>query len=79
MGPAASCAVLVEGDSRAPRYHGVAAALSEPDTALRLFGKPEVHGKRRMAVTVARDADVDAARAKARRAAARIVVELGPA
>ena len=70
LGPSASCAVLVEGEGRAPRYHGVALALAEPDTQLRLFGKPEVKGKRRMAVALARDADIDAARAKARRAAA---------
>ncbi|MEO8669729.1 MAG: formate-dependent phosphoribosylglycinamide formyltransferase [Tahibacter sp.] len=75
-GPSASCAVLAEGDSTAPRYQGVAAALSEPDTMLRLFGKPEVRGKRRMAVTLARDVDIEAARAKARRGAARIQVEL---
>ncbi|HWU53827.1 MAG TPA: formate-dependent phosphoribosylglycinamide formyltransferase, partial [Tahibacter sp.] len=42
LGPSASCAVLVDGDGVAPTYHGVADALVEPDTALRLFGKPEV-------------------------------------
>lgn len=76
FGPSASCAVLVEGEGRAPRYHGVAAALAEPDTQLRVFGKPEVKGRRRMAVTLARDVDVDAARAKAVRAAAQLRVEL---
>ena len=68
--------VLVEGEGRAPRYHGVATALAEPDTQLRLFGKPEVKGRRRMAVTLARDADIEAARAKAVRAAAQLRVEL---
>ncbi|MBD8899216.1 formate-dependent phosphoribosylglycinamide formyltransferase [Rhodanobacter sp. DHG33] len=76
FGPAASCAVLVEGEGRAPRYHGVALALAEPDTQLRLFGKPEVKGRRRMAVTLARDADIETARAKAVRAAAQLRVEL---
>ena len=76
FGPSASCAVLAEGEGAAPRYHGVAEALAEPDTALRLFGKPEVHGRRRMAVALARDATVEAARAKARRAAAALQVEL---
>ncbi len=76
FGPSASCAVLAEGEGAAPRYHGVAEALAEPDTALRLFGKPEVHGRRRMAVALARDATVEAARAKARRAAAALHVEL---
>jgi phosphoribosylglycinamide formyltransferase 2 len=75
-GPSASCAVLVEGEGRHPRYHGVAEALAEPDTQLRIFGKPEVKGRRRMAVTLARDADVDTARAKAVRAAGCLKVEL---
>ena len=75
-GPSASCAVLVEGDGRAPRYHGVAEALVEPDTQLRIFGKPEVKGRRRMAVTLARDIDVEAAKAKAIRAAKVIRTEL---
>ena len=76
LGPSASCAVLVEGEGRAPRYHGVAEALTEPDTQLRIFGKPEVKGRRRMAVTLARDVDVGAARAKAVRAAEQLKVEL---
>jgi phosphoribosylglycinamide formyltransferase 2 len=76
LGASASCAVLAEGDGNRPRYRGVAEALAEPNTMLRLFGKPEVHGHRRMAVTLARDADIDAARAKARRAAAKLSFEL---
>jgi len=75
LGPSASCAVLAEGTGNRPRYHGVAEALAEPDTMLRLFGKPEVKGRRRMAVTLARDVDVDAARAKARRAAGHLRIE----
>ena len=75
LGPSASCAVLVSGEGHCPRYHGVAAALAEPDTMLRLFGKPEVHGQRRMAVTLARDVDIDSAIAKAVRAARHIVVD----
>lgn len=77
LGPSASCAVLVDGDGVAPTYHGVADALVEPDTALRLFGKPEVRGRRRMAVTLARGADIDEARAKACAAAAKITVRMG--
>src|SRR3546814_8462897 len=38
--------VLLEGHGGGPRYHGVAAALGEPDTQLRLFGKPTVSGRR---------------------------------
>jgi phosphoribosylglycinamide formyltransferase 2 len=76
LGPSASCAVLVEGEGRAPRYHGIAEALAEPDTQLRLFGKPEVKGRRRMAVTLARDTDIETAKAKAIRAAKAIRTEL---
>jgi phosphoribosylglycinamide formyltransferase 2 len=75
LGPAASCAVLAHGHG-VPKFAGVDAALVEPDTALRLFGKPKVEGHRRVAVTLARGADVDAARAKARRAAAALTVSL---
>ena len=75
-GPSASCAVLVEGDGAAPRYHHVADALAEPDTQLRLFGKPAVKGRRRMAVTLARADTVEAAVAKAVRAARRLRIEL---
>ncbi|MEO8998948.1 MAG: formate-dependent phosphoribosylglycinamide formyltransferase [Rhodanobacter sp.] len=75
-GPSASCAVLVEGDGAAPRYHGVAEALAEPDTQLRIFGKPTVSGRRRMAVTLARAESVEAAVGKAVRAATRLRIEL---
>ena len=75
-GPSASCAVLVEGDGSAPRYHGVAEALAEPDTQLRLFGKPTVSGRRRMAVTLARADTLEAAIAKAMRAKEQLRVEL---
>jgi phosphoribosylglycinamide formyltransferase 2 len=76
LGPSASCAKLVEGDGAAPQYFGVAEALAEPDTQLRLFGKPAVKGRRRMAVTLARDGSIEAAKAKAIRAAAALRVEL---
>ncbi len=71
-GPSASCALLIQGDSADLTFQNVEAALKEPDTALRLFGKPEVRGKRRMGVSLARAATLDEARAKARRAAAAI-------
>ena len=68
-GPAASCALLFEGDSRAPAFTGMEQALAEADTQLRLFGKPEIVGKRRMGVALALDKDIQAARAKAQRVA----------
>jgi phosphoribosylglycinamide formyltransferase 2 len=78
-GPSASAAILVDGDSDDLRFTAVETALREPDTALRLFGKPEVRGHRRMGVALARGTDVDAARAKARRARDAIIagVRLG--
>jgi len=71
-GAAASCALLLEGERVAPSYGGLAAALAEPDTQLRLFGKPEISGKRRMGVALALAETIEAARAKARRVAAAV-------
>jgi len=65
-GPSASCALLVSGDSNNIRYGNVAQALREPDTALRLFGKPEVRGHRRLGVSLALGDSIETARAKAR-------------
>jgi phosphoribosylglycinamide formyltransferase 2 len=76
LGPAASCAVLVEGEGEAPVYRGLDRALAEPDTAARVFGKPGVSGRRRMAVMLARGESIADARGKASGAAACIEVEL---
>ena len=76
LGPSASCALLVSGDSQQVRFHNVEKALALPDTALRLFGKPEVHGQRRMGVALAHGESIDDARAKARAMIATIQVEL---
>ena len=62
--------MLVEGDRVAPSFAGIERALAVPDTQVRVFGKPEVVGRRRMAVTLALGLDVDEARATARDAAA---------
>lgn len=72
-GPSASCAILLEGDSADVRFESVESALREPDTALRLFGKPEVRGKRRMGVALARAGSIEAARATARAMAQHVV------
>ena len=72
-GPAASSAVLLSGHSTGVQFHGLTDALAEPDTHLRLFGKPEIQGQRRMGVTLALGRDVTDARDKARRASAAIV------
>ncbi len=73
-GPSASAVILVEGHSKNVSFGNLQAALSEPDTALRLFGKPEVKGKRRMGVVAARGPSIEAAREKARKAAGAVVV-----
>ncbi|WP_129136231.1 formate-dependent phosphoribosylglycinamide formyltransferase [Luteimonas sp. YGD11-2] len=75
LGASASCALLAEGHG-VPAFAGVEAALRAPDTALRLFGKPRVEGQRRVGVTLARAADVDAARTVAREAAAALTISL---
>ena len=74
-GPAASCAVLAQGDG-VPVFSGVDAALAQADTQLRLFGKPRVDGQRRVAVTLALGEDIDQARERARQAAGRLHIEL---
>ncbi len=75
LGASASCAVLAHGHG-VPVFDSVDAALAQPDTQLRLFGKPRVAGHRRVAVTLARADDVDAARSVARDAAAALTVTL---
>ena len=64
-GPSASSVILVEGESKETRFGNLGSALAAPDTSVKLFGKPEVAGKRRMGVGLARGATVDEARAKA--------------
>ncbi|MGG2396452.1 formate-dependent phosphoribosylglycinamide formyltransferase [Pseudomonas sp. SH1-B] len=76
MGPSASAVILVEGSSQQASFANLGAALSEEDTALRLFGKPEVKGQRRMGVALARDESIEAARAKALRSAQAVRVQL---
>ncbi|MBB4592897.1 formate-dependent phosphoribosylglycinamide formyltransferase [Xanthomonas cannabis] len=74
-GPSASCALLAHGHG-VPLFDNVADALRDPDTALRLFGKPRVDGHRRVGVTLARAGSVDDAREKARVAAAALSIQL---
>ncbi|WP_312934357.1 formate-dependent phosphoribosylglycinamide formyltransferase [Pseudomonas sp.] len=75
FGPSASAVILPHGTSSQTAFANLGAALSEPDTALRLFGKPQIDGQRRMGVCLARDESVEAARAKASRAAQAVSVE----
>ena len=75
-GPSASRVLLVEGESTTLRFGNLDQALEEPGTHLRLFGKPEVSGKRRMGVMLADGQSVAQAREKANRAADKVVIEL---
>ncbi len=75
-GPSASAVILVEGHSTAVSFRGLDEALAEPDTQVRLFGKPEVAGERRMGVALALADNIDAARAKAGAAAKAVRYEL---
>jgi phosphoribosylglycinamide formyltransferase 2 len=75
-GPSASAVLLVAGESTKMTYGNLRAALRRPDTQLRLFGKPEVAGKRRLGVALARADDVDQARAVANAVIADIEVTL---
>jgi phosphoribosylglycinamide formyltransferase 2 len=61
-GPAASAVLLVEGESNKMQYGNLNKALSRPGTELRLFGKPEVSGRRRLGVALARGRDIEQAR-----------------
>ena len=75
-GPSASSVILVEGESKEVRFGNLQQVLAEPDTELRLFGKPEVSGQRRMGVVLARDTSVDKAKEKAIKGSNSISVEL---
>lgn len=75
-GAAASAVILVEGKSQQVRFAGLEAALAAPDTQVRLFGKPQVDGERRMGVALALADNVDAARQLARQVADAVSYEL---
>ena len=68
-GPAASAVILPEGKSASPVYDNVEEALAQPDTALMLFSKPELAGRRRMGVALALGLDLEEAKRKAKLAA----------
>ncbi|MGS0674366.1 formate-dependent phosphoribosylglycinamide formyltransferase [Shewanella sp. 30m-9] len=73
-GPSASAVILAQGSSNNIQFSGLADALVEPDTQVRLFAKPEIDGKRRLGVALARDTDIDKAVAKALTAASKVKV-----
>ncbi len=75
-GPSASKAIVAEGISRSIGFKGVQEALAEPDTQVRLFGKPEINGHRRLGVCLARGGSIEEALAKVHRMRAAIKVDL---
>jgi phosphoribosylglycinamide formyltransferase 2 len=75
-GPSASSVILVSGESRNVRFGNLDEALSMADTQLRLFGKPEVSGSRRMGVALARAESIEEARDQANTCAAAVKVAL---
>jgi phosphoribosylglycinamide formyltransferase 2 len=75
-GPSASSVIMVSGESNKVSFSNLSQALLATDTQLKLFGKPEVAGKRRMGVALARGENVDIARAKANHAASSVKVTL---
>lgn len=75
-GPSASSVILVEGTSQQVQFGQLDKALQQPDTQLRLFGKPEVAGKRRMGVALARGNDLEEALHKARTASGAVEITL---
>ena len=77
LGPAASAVVLAHGHSKSLSFSGLEQALAESDTQLRLFGKPEVAGERRVGVALALADSLEDARLKAQRSATAVTVDLG--
>ena len=77
-GPSASRAVVVEGDTDKIEMDNLEEVLAEEGVQMRIFGKPEIKGHRRMAVILATDETVEAARDKAERAYNKLKVNVLP-
>ena len=76
FGPSASNVILVKGESKNLSFGNLNDALSEPDTQLRLFGKPEVKGHRRMGVGLGRGNSIKEARQKAKFVSEKVSISL---
>lgn len=77
-GPSASRAIVVEGDTDKIEMDNLEEVLAEPGVQIRIFGKPEIKGHRRMGVILATDETVEAAREKAERAYNKLRVNVLP-
>ena len=77
FGPAASAVILAEGHSQSLSFSGLEQAMAQPDTQLRLFGKPDVEGERRVGVALALGESIESARNKALGSAGAVDIHLG--
>ena len=77
FGPAASAVILAEGHSKSLSFSGLEQAMAQPDTQLRLFGKPDVEGERRVGVALALGESIESARNKALGSAGAVDIHLG--
>lgn len=77
-GPSASRAIVVEGDTDKIEMDNLEKVLSEPGVQIRIFGKPEIKGHRRMGVVLATDENVEKAREKAERAYKALKINILP-
>ena len=75
-GPSASKAIVVEGNTKEYEFCNLEKVLEEPGVQIRIFGKPEIAGHRRVGVILATDESVAAAMAKAERAYAKLEVKV---
>ncbi len=75
-GPCASAVILVDGNEGVPTFENLDQVLSVEDLHLRLFGKPEVKGRRRMGVVIAADTDIASARTRATGAVSKVNVRV---
>ena len=75
LGPSASYAIVVEGDTDCVEFSDIEKALTEPGVQLRIFGKPEVKGHRRMGVLLATADTTEEALEKCKRAAKALTVK----
>jgi phosphoribosylglycinamide formyltransferase 2 len=76
FGPSASSVILAEGQSQQVSFSNLDHALAIPDTQLRLFGKPEVNGQRRMGVGLALADTIEQAIDKAKSVSSAVHVSL---
>ena len=75
-GASASKAIVVEGNTKEYEFCNLEEVLEEPGVQIRLFGKPEIAGHRRVGVILATDDSVAAALAKAERAYNKLQVKV---